>query len=78
MLIDSKTKQKKQDYLLGVYIPCVIRKMASFGFHLKCVYEVCTWVSCSRSLKPSRTLRYFLSLYFLRMNVARCSAEAPL
>ncbi|TNN63227.1 hypothetical protein EYF80_026570 [Liparis tanakae] len=31
-----------------------------------------------RSWKPSSALRYFLSLYFLRMNVARCSTEAPL
>jgi len=39
---------------------------------------ICTWLSSSRSWKPSSALRYFLSLYFLRMNVARCSTEAPL
>lgn len=60
------------------------RKMSNFksGIRTTQVFNLATfgrtWLSCSRSLKPSRTLRYFLSLYFLRMKVARCSAEAAL
>ncbi len=54
-----------------------------YTFHNICFcssfcFESCTWLSWLRSLKPSRIFLYFLSLYFLRMNVARCSSEAPL
>lgn len=40
--------------------------------------NVYTWLSCTTYSKPSRSLLYFLSLYFLRMKVARCSVEAPM
>lgn len=40
--------------------------------------ESSTLLSSSGPCKSSSSLRYFLSLYFLRMNVARCSSGAPL